>query len=771
MFAAKFDSSQAVGEQQGHWLTSGRFAVLLALLICAAFPDVVLGGKVFQFRDYTLFSYPLAHYHRECFWRGEIPLWNPHNNLGIPFLAQWNTLTLYPLSLIYLFFPLPWSLGLFNLFHLFLGGWGMYWLAHRWSGNRLGAALAGIAYPFSGVSLSCLIWTNYTATLGWTPWVILLVERGWRQGGRALIIATLVGGLQMLSGTPEPILFTWLLLAAMWLGQLWRERASRPRYLLRFPAIVALVVALTAVQLLPFLELLKHSQRQSSFGGTSWAMSPCGWANFFVPMFQLAPTRMGVYVQWEQGVFSSYYLGIVPLALAVLSAWCVRRRIVWLLGSILLLSLILSLGTEGHVYAWILNAVPSLGFMRYPVKFVIFAAYAVPLLAALALGNCLPPAYNGRSMEPRSVWVVATALLFAMAAIVWFSVCFPGPSESSRLTVISGTTRGLFLVLGMAVFVATARSRRALFQTISQIGLLLIVWGDLITHVPRQNPTVSADAFRMDLPPLEQMSPFPRHGESRAMLTWNTVVQLNETIVSNALDSVVGLRLGLCDNANLLQEIPKVDGFYALFLAKEQAFRSRFYRSDPAACQPLFDFLGVSQLSSEEQFLRWNARTNAMPLITAGQKPIFTDSATAMREMTNTSFSPRQFVYLPAEAAKRVRASNATIARILRQTVSAHRFRFEIDAPAPTLAVIAQVHYAPWRAYVNGRPAKIWPANYAFQAVEIPAGRSEVHLVYRDSAFAVGAVLSTITALGCACAWCGRRRTRDCEVLQPAIAA
>src|SRR6266850_3924915 len=90
----------------GDWLTPGRFALVLGLLIFAAFPQVVLGLQTFVVRDFGFFAYPLAHFQRECFWRGELPLWNPYNNCGVPFLAQWNTMPLYPPALIYLLLPL-----------------------------------------------------------------------------------------------------------------------------------------------------------------------------------------------------------------------------------------------------------------------------------------------------------------------------------------------------------------------------------------------------------------------------------------------------------------------------------------------------------------------------------------------------------------------------------------------------------------------------------------------------------------------------------------
>ena len=139
------------------WLTPGRFALLLGLLIFATFPGVLLGSTTFVIRDFGMFGYPLAYFHRESFWRGELPLWNPLSNCGLPFLAQWNTMTLYPLSLIYLLLPLSWSLSFFCLVHLFWGGLGMYFLAYRWTNHRLAAALAGVIFAFNGLSLNALM--------------------------------------------------------------------------------------------------------------------------------------------------------------------------------------------------------------------------------------------------------------------------------------------------------------------------------------------------------------------------------------------------------------------------------------------------------------------------------------------------------------------------------------------------------------------------------------------------------------------------------------
>src|SRR5665213_83813 len=116
--------------------TLARFVLLLAVFVTISFPEIVFGSHTFTYRDEGIFGYPVAYYFRHCFWQGEVPLWNPYNHCGIPFLAQWNTMVCYPLSLFYLLLPMPWSMNYFLIGHVFLAGAGMYLLAHRWYGNR-----------------------------------------------------------------------------------------------------------------------------------------------------------------------------------------------------------------------------------------------------------------------------------------------------------------------------------------------------------------------------------------------------------------------------------------------------------------------------------------------------------------------------------------------------------------------------------------------------------------------------------------------------------
>jgi uncharacterized membrane protein YfhO len=117
--------------------------------------------------------------------------------------------------------------------------------------------------------------------------------------------------------------------------------------------------------------------------------------------------------------------------------------------------------------------------------------------------------------------------------------------------------------------------------------------------------------------------------------------------------------------------------------------------------------------------------------VTGGQEPVFADGPGILAELNQATFNPRQAVYLPL-AAKTNTTAKAARVEIRMATNSSQRIEFETQASAPAWVVIAQSHYPAWQARVNGTATKIWPGNHAFQAMEIPAGRSRIQVTYED---------------------------------------
>ena len=136
-----------------------------------------------------------------------------------------------------------------------------------------------------------------------------------------------------------------------------------------------------------------------------------------------------------------------------------------------------------------------------------------------------------------------------------------------------------------------------------------------------------------------------------------------------------------------------------------------------------------------------------------GQRPIFADDATAFRSLSAPNFAPGQAVFLPPEAKSSITVGDRTEGKVVAARLEAHRAQIETVASQPSLVVIAQSYYHPWRARVDGRLTQLWRANYAYQALQVPAGTSKVILTYQDGSFYFGVVLSLGTLIGCAAAW------------------
>jgi uncharacterized membrane protein YfhO len=151
--------------------------------------------------------------------------------------------------------------------------------------------------------------------------------------------------------------------------------------------------------------------------------------------------------------------------------------------------------------------------------------------------------------------------------------------------------------------------------------------------------------------------------------------------------------------------------------------------------------------------LDWAPRPSALPLITAGQRPVFANDRTAFDALSQTNLDLRQTVFLPLEARGSLSAIQPTAAQVLDARFANQSISFQVEAPAASLVVISQTHYPAWKAYVDGWPASLWRANYAFQALAVPAGHHQIRLIYQDRKLLVGAILSGVGLLACAGVW------------------
>jgi hypothetical protein len=298
---------------------------------------------------------------------------------------------------------------------------------------------------------------------------------------------------------------------------------------------------------------------------------------------------------------------------------------------------------------------------------------------------------------------------------------------------------------GAILFILTRKISR-----VAPLALVLIAWLDVFTHEPNQNPTASPQIYAPGfLQKMQNLQPLPELGGSRAMVSAMAASVFVHTPLGNPQNNFIANRLGASEDCNLLDGVPKTDGFFSLVPRESDALASWFYGATNNDFPHLEDFMGVSQITAPDKIYKWQSRKTFLPLVTAGQKPIYLADADTLNALIETNFDGSRIVFLPPEMKSLVTVTNQTSARILNSKFTDQTVDIEAEAQEPSLVVVAQTWYHDWRAQVDGRPTTLLRANEAFQAVQIPAGRHRIRLTYEDRAFEIGAAISIPAWLGC----------------------
>ena len=329
-------------------------------------------------------------------------------------------------------------MSFFCLLHLWFAGFGMYFLARRWTGNDFAAAFAGVAFAFNGLTLNLLMWPSHIATSSWMPWVVLAVEGAWREGGRKIILAAIAGALQMLAGGPEIIFLTWLFLLALWIQQLAKGESPRARDALAFSAVIVLVIAADGGATAAVSRSGRAFATRGRLCGYALVHARLGLGEFsradgFWPhpdRRRFLPIRPGldiVLLSRHRNVLARVAGGLDASANGASAARRGARMV----------ALIFALGENTPVFPPCEKSSRKLSLITYPVKYVLLVTFIAPLLAAFALRQRNLQSEENRPLTSALI-LVGAILLALIAGILFWAWRFPFPTDDVRATLLNG---------------------------------------------------------------------------------------------------------------------------------------------------------------------------------------------------------------------------------------------------------------------------------------------------------------------------------------------
>ena len=391
--------------------------------------------------DMVLQNYQWKSFIREQLSQGEIPLWNPHQFSGIPFLAAGQQSALYPLSIIYYVMPLTSAYGWFIVINLWLAGVLMAWFIRGLGINRSGATLSGVVYQLAGFMIASAVFPMIVGAAVWLPLILLMIEniirsrQFWIFKGTAIpwvVIGAIAIGCNILAGHVEITIYT-LLIAGYYAGMrlLWQMVSIR-RETNQLPLswalstgmwlviMIGLGLGLGAIQLIPLFEFVQtnHRAERSSLETVLGYAHPFRDAlQFLMPNFYGNPAHHSYvdvftgetithltnahgnkidFIDWgiKNYVEGALYVGILPLILsgyAVVS--CLFKRIVgtrcivslrYIIIFVILLVLALSFMFGLPTYA-AMYALPGINQLNSPFRWIFAVTLSISALAGIGL--------------------------------------------------------------------------------------------------------------------------------------------------------------------------------------------------------------------------------------------------------------------------------------------------------------------------------------------------------------------------------------------------
>jgi hypothetical protein len=279
-------------------------------------------------RDLAPYFIPPRFFWVESLKQWNFPLWNPYQFSGQPFFANPQNAALYPFNGLFFLFPFDIAFNSIILLHFFLAGLFTYLLMRDLKVGSAGSLISGLIWMLGGYLLSVHSLLTILLSVVWTPLMMLFFKRAMINPGiRNELMTAVFITLSFLGGGIEVVYGNFFVLLIIMIFSMLPNKSyvgDKPRrYIWMIRSLLTIsfsFLILSAIQLLPFLELWMHSIRGQGITyqeATVWSFAPKDILLFFLPDAYGYFLDMKKY--WiTQCWLKTMYLGGLPFILSLI---------------------------------------------------------------------------------------------------------------------------------------------------------------------------------------------------------------------------------------------------------------------------------------------------------------------------------------------------------------------------------------------------------------------------------------------------------------------
>ncbi len=665
--------------------------VVLLIVVLISFFQVAFNLQPLKFDTIDCF-FPWRFYIGECLQNGQLPYWNPYQDLGYPIHADPSSGAWYPVVWLIgsTFGYSIYSISFEFLLHIYLAGVGMFLLARTLKFETKFALMAGIAYMLSGFFVGNAQHLSYIISGCWLPFIIqqylLLIEE------KKAIHALQAGIFMFLSitgGYPAvTIILTYLLLTFYLIHVISLIRSKSYKSILQFTIQNGLFLATTilcsAVMLVSVAQVSPYLSRLGNFNVEQALFSPFSPQSFISFLAPLTTTVKSTYWDADLSMRNGYF-GLIILMFFLLGIFIQKPkplRIIFWFG---IFSLTASVGNYLPVRSLLFNHVPLMNVFRFPSVFRLFF-----ILAAILTGIYSLHQYLTKTERKNWHFYLLIAVSFATFLILLFVARSHGYlglqtyyKNNLFKEAISSTfwqnlaVNSLFQLSLLVLLVLTFWRIKNTAKFIATVIFLLIM--DLVVSVQLVAPYT---VFYEHVTAKEAQTNVARypHGFPK-----------QKAITIDSAAHLPGIGQPFWQNQQLFQKQISAEGFNSFSFTSYELLESDYpllFKSVKAS-----NLLTLSDLESVEN------------------GSIFVDFG--------SDHLPKKYKVVSGDTA-------------ILKDYDAASFHIETKVKNHCLLTLYQKEYTGWEATINGKGTPIFKSNLNFMTVELPAGKSKVVFNYRN---------------------------------------